>query len=452
MIKKLNYYIAILTGLFFLATLQYDYLSSIATGIFAYWLSSLIIRANVSLPIKELFLSLYGLQYLFSAALTFNGFDDYNIDSYKMKISGVEYFTYTIPVFLAFSWGFSLFNKPNNLMIDRNNIDKWLNHNKDLSYYFVIIGFIAPIISNYIPSSLAFVAYLLESFKFIGLFILIMSYQKIKPILLITIYGLIIFSSFQGGMFHDLLTWLIVLGLILANRYKPNWQTKLIAIAVFVSFAIFIQSVKGGLREKTWSGNEQASFDLIQNVNRENAMDKGGFFSRDNIGPLLNRVNQGWILASTIDNVPQNINHTYGALFGEYLYSALMPRIFAPNKLNAGSQFLFNLYSGHYISTETSMGLGLFGDAYIEFGQFGAIIYVFLFGLMYGFIMNQFFVRSSKYPILILFTVLAFIYAVRPDCETQTVLGHLFKTIMLLAIIFTFFRKTFELKQSNLIK
>jgi len=98
------------------------------------------------------------------------------------------------------------------------------------------------------------------------------------------------------------------------------------------------------------------------------------------------------------------------------------------------------------------MGLGLFADGYTEFGQFGAIIYVFLFGLMYGCVMNQFFVRSKQYPILILFAVLAFIYPMRPDCETQTVLGHLFKTIMLLAIIFTLFRKTFELKSTPLIK
>ncbi len=452
MIKKLNYYIAILTALIFLWVLEFDVLSSIAIGIFAFWISSLIIRVNYSLPMKELCLSFYGLQYLFSAALTFNGFDIYNINSHKMKIDSFQYFTYTIPVFLAFSWGFNLFNKANHMKINRERINEWLNKSKNIPYYLMLIGLIIPFISNFIPKNLVFVTYLLESFKFIGLFILIMSYQKIKAIMMILVYGLILINSFQGGMFHDLLTWLIVLGLILANRYKPNWQAKLIAIALFSAFAIFIQSIKGGLREKTWSGDEQASFELIQNVNTENTLDKGGFFSRDNLGPQINRINQGWILASTMDNVPKNVNHTNGSLILEYLYSALIPRIFAPDKLNAGSQDVFNQYSGHYIEGATAMSLGLFADAYIEFGQFGAIIYVLLFGLMYGYVMNQFFIRSNKYPILILFVALAFIYPMRPDCETQTVLGHLFKTIMLLAIIFFFYRKTFELKQPNLIK
>ena len=450
--KNINFYIALVTTILFNVLFDYDFLSATATGIFAYWISTLIIISNDSLPLKELFLSLYSLQYLFGAALTFNGFDIYNLVIYQMKIESNQYFIYTIPIFLAFSWGFNIFNKINHLKINRSNINDWLTVNKNLPYFFITIGFVAPIINNYIPSSLTFVAYLLESFKFIGIFILLMSYKKIKPIILFTIYSLIIISSFQEGMFHDLLTWIIVLGLILAYRYKPNWQIKLIAIAIFFSFAVFIQSIKGGLRDKTWIGEEKASFELVKNVNVENTLEKGAFFSKDNLGPQINRINQGWILASTMNNIPLNVAHTYGILTLEYLYSAFIPRIIAPDKLNAGSQDIFNKYSGHNLDKGTSMGLGLFADAYIEFGKFGAIIYVFLFGLMYGYILNQFYVRSKQFPILILFAVLAFIYPMRPDCETQTVLGHLFKTIMLLAIIFFFFRKTFELKQPNLIK
>jgi len=443
--KNLNYFIAVIIVIIFLELFDYNVLSAIAIGIFAYWISSLVIRANDSLPIKELFLSLYGLQFLFGAALSYNGFEKYNMEMYNMKIDSNQYFKYTIPIFLAFTWGFNMFMGPYKIKIDRIQLNKWLNLNKNVPYYFIVIGFIAPFISNNIPTSLVFVSYLLESFKFIGIFMLIMSNQRLNYLLLIIIYSFIFISSFQGGMFHDLLTWLIVLGLILAFRYKPNWQLKLVAIAIFFSFAVFIQSIKGGLRDKTWFGNEQSSLELIQNINTENSNEKGGFFSMDNIGPQINRVNQGWILASTIDNVPKNIEHTHGKLIFEYLFSALVPRIFAPNKLNAGSQEIFNQYAGHFLDSGTSMGLGLFTDAYIEFGKFGALLYVFLFGLMYGFILNQFFIRSEKFPVLIFFSVLAFIYPMRPDCETQTVLGHLFKTIMLLSIIFYFFRKTFEL-------
>lgn len=447
--SKSNYTIPIILAILFILVFGFDILSSVAVGIFFYWVTAIFQRSNECLPIKELFLSLYALQYLFGAALTYNGIDEYTPEVYQMKIDKNEYFLFTIPVFLAFTAGFNQYSKRYHLKVNRSQINDWLIQNKQVPYYFIGIGFIAPFFSQYFPSSLSFVLYLLESFKYVGLFVLLLSYQKIKAGLLFIIYGLILVSSFRGGMFHDLLTWLIVLGLILSYRFKPNWQLKLTAISLFLLFTIFIQTIKGGLREKTWDEGEAANIELIQQVNAQTSAERGGFFSPENLGPQVNRFNQGWILASAINHVPSKEAHTKGQNTLEYIFSALLPRVLAPNKLNAGSRELFNKFSGHTIGEGTSMGLGLFADGYIEFGKFGALVYVFLFGLMYGYILNQFYVRSYKFPILIFFIVLAYIYPMRPDCETQTVLGHLFKTILLLAGIFFFYRKTFAFKTVN---
>ena len=426
---------------------DYDLLSSIGIGIFVFWIFSLVIASNEYLPIMALFFTLFSLQFLFSPALSYNGFDEYTNLSYRMKINSVEYFTFVIPLFLIFPFGFKVFFKANAFKPNINNLNSWLKFNPNIPYVFIIIGFISPFFTSYIPRSLSFVSYLLEAFKFIGIFILILSDQKLKPILLIGIYGGILISSFAGGMFHDLLIWIIVLGLILSFRYKPNLGIKIIAIFVFAVFGSFIQSIKGSLRSHTWDGNENVSVELIENINKQNISENTGFFTMNNIGQQINRVNQGWILASSMENVPANEQHTYGELTVQYLYSALVPRILSPSKLKSGDQKLFNKYSGHYLSVGTAMGLGLFTDAYIEFGQYGAILYIFLWGLMYGFILKQFLVRSEKYPILILFAILGFVYPMRADCETQTVLGHLFKTIMLLAVIFTYFQKSFLLPE-----
>jgi hypothetical protein len=415
-------------------------------GIFFYWISSLLIHSNDYLPIMEMFFSLFSLQFLFGPALSYNGFDEYTIASYRMKINSETYFQYTIPMFIAFPLGFGVFFKRKEFKINIDSIDKWFVLNAKLPYVFIVIGFFAPFISSFIPSALVFVSYLLESFKFIGLFILICSHQKLKPLLLVIIYGAILISSFQGGMFHDLLIWIIVLGLIISYRYKPSFSFRISAMILFALFASFIQSIKGGLREKTWvSGGEKTSYELIESINKQNVSENNGMFTKESIGPQINRINQGWILASTMDNVPSNESHTYGALTSKYVYSAFMPRFLAPDKLRAGDQNIFNKYSGHSIYDDTAMGLGILTDAYVEFGENLALIYVFLFGLMYGYILNKFLVISKNYPILILFSILAFIYPMRPDCETQTALGHLFKTIMLLFLIFSLFKKTFKL-------
>jgi hypothetical protein len=446
--KASAYIIGIIVSIVFYFFYSYEFGAAIGMGIFFFWVSTLIVFSNDYLALKELFFCLFSLQFLFGPALAYNGFDEYTITSYRMKISSEDYFSYTIPLFIAFLLGFSIFLKGNTYKPNQDKIEEWLKQNQKIPYYFIGIGFIAPLFSSYIPGSLSFVAYLFEAFKFIGLFILIAGRQKIKPILLFGIYGIIFISSFQGGMFHDLLIWIIVLGLILSNRYKPRLIIRLSAIIIFTIFASFIQSIKAGLRERTWDGSEAVSFELVEALNSENVSENKGFLNKDALGPQVNRINQGWILASTINNVPANEPHSNGALTTEYLFSAFMPRFLAPNKLRAGDQAIFNKYSGHSISDATAMGLGLFSDAYVEFGRIGAIFYIFLFGVMYGYILNKFLVYSENYPILILFSVLAFIYPIRPDCETQTALGHLFKTIILLSVLRYFFNEYLVLKKN----
>ena len=447
--KNINYFIAIFTIFLFYWVFNYDLFSAIAVGIFIYWLSALLSRANDSLPIKELFLGLYALQFLFGSAVTYNGLDEYNPIEYQSRVPSDIYFKYVIPVFLSFCLGFNVFSKKYSLAIDRETINLWLIQHPQAPYYFIGIGFLASFSSGIFPSSLNFVIYLLSGFKYIGLFILMMSYKAIKPVLMGLIYGSILISSFQGGMFHDLLTWIIILALFLVYRYKPNWKYKIIGILLFGVFAIFIQSIKSGLREQTWIGNKEASLSLVEDVTKDVTSSNDGLLSMKNLGPNIIRINQGWVLASSLDYVPRVMEHTNGKLLYNYSYAALVPRVFDADKLNVGGHDLVNKYAGREISGETSVALGLFTDAYVDFGAIGAVFCVFLFGLLYGYILNQFYIKSFNYPILILFSTLAFIYPIRPDTDTGSALGNLFKTIILIWIIFRLYPSYFKLTNRN---
>ena len=444
-----NYIIALATFLVFKFYFEYDSLSAIAVGIFAYWVRALLIRANNSFPLKELFLSLYALQFLFGSALTYNGIDEYNPIEYQMRVPSGTYFLYVIPVFLSFCAGFNLFSKKDSLIINRDHIDQWLKAHPQAPYYFIVIGFLVSLTTDFFPSSLNFVIYLLSGFKYVGLFILLTSYKAIKPVLMAIIYGSILISSFKGGMFHDLLTWIIIVSLILVYRYKPNWKYKIIGMLVFGIFAIFIQSIKTGLREQTWFGKKEASISLVEDVTKDVSSANDGLLSIKNLGPNIIRINQGWVLASSLDYVPRVVEHTNGVLVFNYIYAAIVPRIFDADKATSGGHDLVNKYAGRDIGGETSVALGLFTDAYVDFGAIGAIFCVFLFGLLYGYILNQFFVNSTKYPILILFVTVAFIYPIRPDTDTGSALGNLFKTIILIWIVIRLYPSYFKLANKN---
>jgi hypothetical protein len=92
-------------------------------------------------------------------------------------------------------------------------------------------------------------------------------------------------------------------------------------------------------------------------------------------------------------------------------------------------------YTGLYLMPGTSMGMSTMGDAYINFGTFGGAIFMFFFGLLFSEILNAFHKRSVEYPVLLLFIPMVFYYPIRPDCELQTILGHLFKSCFLIFVM-----------------
>ena len=433
------YSISGLVFLIFHLVFEFDALSSLGLSIFAYWISRLISFSRLYLPIKELFLSLYSLQYLFSPAFMYNGMGEYT--GYKMKIPVDHYFSFSIPALILFSLGFAIFFKPSNLKIDRKKIDIWLSSNIKIPYMLIIVGLVSPLLYYILPISLHFIIYVLISLKFIGLFILISSSSKPKIGLIIFIFTGVFISAFAAGMFHDLLTWIVMLGVIINIRYNPSFYLKFLGILVFVFFVMFIQSIKDDLRSRIWGSHaENVSIELLKSASSDAEASKGGILALESLGPSLNRINQGWVLASVIDNVPLNIEHSKGLLIKEYLIAAIMPRFLFPDKMKGGDTKYFNLYSGHFVGEETVMVLGVPAEAYIEFAGIGSFIYIFLFGALYGGILKVFSEKSKEFPILVIFTVVVFIYPMRPDCDTQTSLGHLFKTCFLLYFTFLYFR------------
>ena len=129
----------------------------------------------------------------------------------------------------------------------------------------------------------------------------------------------------------------------------------------------------------------------------------------------------------------------------KYLEAAILPRILASNKIKSGDKEIFNEFSGHNIAEGTAMGLGIFADGYIAFGAWG----VYIFGLTLGLIFSLTFklverwTKVSPFYVLLLLPLLN--YAVRPDCELQTTINHLFKGILMYGFLVYLTRKRFTL-------
>lgn len=313
---------------------------------------------------------------------------------------------------------------------------------KNLPYIFIIVGFISSLVTGFFSSDLKFVFYLLGSLKFIGVFILLFSGKQLKLLPLIIVYSSIIASSLNEAMFHDLLTWLLFLMAAIAIKYKPSNAIKGITAITFILLAITIQQLKGGYRSAIGEKKEEAGFETFTRTYEE-GQSTNALFNFKSIAVSNVRINQGFIITNIMKTVPAKVPFSEGRELGQILEAAFLPRIIAPDKLRAGNRDIFIKYTGLSISKGTSMGLSSVGDAYINFGIVGGCVFMFVLGWFYSSILKAFKKHSFRYPILILFTALVFYYPIRPDCELQTILGHVVKSCFLIYVIFAVYKKEF---------
>lgn len=398
------------------------------------------------IPVRYLFGVLMCVQFFIGPSLAYNGLDQYQYVNYKMKIPETAYFSYAIPAVLSFIIGLHLnAGKLKGEVVDVKRIAVFVAKNPKLPYLFIILGFLASIVAGFFGSELAFVFYLLGSCKFIGLFLLILGSTELKILPMVAVMGSIIATSLGDGMFHDLITWLIFTGSVFAIKFKFGFNVKLVTSIVFVLLVVVLQVLKGGYRSAVGSGREEAGIETFAKL-YEKQNENSSMFSVERLAPALVRINQGFILTNIMNTVPNRVPFSNGEEMYQVFEAAIMPRILAPNKLNAGDRTIFTKYSGIKLAAGTSMGLSSLGDAYLNFGIVGGCVFMFLLGWLYCAILNLFYKHSAAYPILILFTALVFYFPIRPDCELQTILGHLFKSCFLIYVMIIFFKRIFRVQ------
>jgi hypothetical protein len=335
----------------------------------------IILKSVDSFVFREWALLLYAVNYLLSPAIT------YQLESekiaYSMKINADFYFSLAFPGFVLLCIGMFIIPvgifKPN-----INKISKLAFGNQVFFLRFTSLGVIAHLAAGFFSSDFAFLLYLISLLRFVGIFALFaMNPRKYRNITIL-ILGLEIYNGFKGGAFHDAIMWLIFFGLFCLYNFKPNLIFRIIGACTLVVFVLLIQAFKADYRERVWQGGESASIELITVVGLEKANSEN-LVGESNLLGTLNRGNQAWIFASTVDNMDRNNDFQGMNNVNLYLEAALLPRFLAPNKITAGNALLFNRFSGHHIGSTTSMGLGVFADGYIAYGKWG--VYVFTFGL-----------------------------------------------------------------------
>lgn len=418
--------------------------SAISVGIFLFLFYRVVFESNESFVFREWVLMLYALNYLLAPAITYT-FDQSTL-TYPMKIPLENYFQLALPGFLLFSAGmYSL--KTGIFSMNFKGINKAAVTNETFLLRVTQVGLALRIFSFVFPGEIGFIVYLLSMVRYVGAFSLFSINKKywIWPAIVL-LHELA--NAFIAGMYHDAVMWIVFFGIFYVFSKRPTLQLKLLGISGMLLLILFIQGMKSIYRSAIGEGGQAAGLSTAATLGGDLISDDA-VLSEDNLLGTLNRGNQAWILASTIQNMDRTQNFQELNNVKLYLESALLPRFLAPNKLVSGDKGIFNAFSGHEINSSTSMGLGVFADGYISYGATGLYVFGYCLGLLFAitFKLVERWSKISPFYILLLLPMLN--YAVRPDCELQTTLNHLSKSLLLYGILVSLTKFRFSLKSKT---
>lgn len=241
-----------------------------------------------------------------------------------------------------------------------------------------------------------FFVHLLAMLRLVGAGVLITSSRNVfKWVMFIVIAEFFIAASV--AMVHDFVLIIGSLICLLGLARHWNWRRLAIVFLLGVITIHYIQQAKVEYRIYSWTG--KGEYRSLSSILFENLMDPRSILSKDSLDITVSRINQSKIVEAIFNRVPQNEPFALGKTIWDALYASLVPRFLVPSKPIGTDQNRFFQFTGHFLQEGVSMNLGILGEGYANFGKYGAIcvlfMYGFIFGLGYRFVIE----RARSHPV-----------------------------------------------------
>ncbi|MBN2891863.1 MAG: hypothetical protein JXL97_08355 [Bacteroidales bacterium] len=444
--NSLKYILAFVFVFFSILFFNLDIYSSLGVGLFVFFGTKFFIEIGQKIEIRDVMIILAALQWIIGPMLAFIFYPD--DEFYYMAVNLQTYMGFVVPATYTFAIGMYLpFWKK--IVTEKkylNDIRAFFNKNKNIDIVFILIGTLSELFIEIVPANIRFVLFLFSGLRFIGLYFLLLSDRKYKRVFIIIIIGWLFFVSLRESLFHDLLLWLGFFVIIAAFINKPKQITKFYFIFGIVLLSIVIQTVKFSYREAINEGVTGSKMNLFARLVKDKVIETDYATSESNLSAMVVRINQGWIIARIMRWTPEYEPFAKGETIITAIEASFMPRFLFPNKVRAGGRTYFERFTGKRISDETSMGLGLLGEAYANYGIRGGAFFMLMIGLFYNFFLSRIYKIALKHPAIIFFIPLLFLQVVKAETDFSVILNHLIKASVVVWAIFFGLRKFFKIK------
>ncbi len=445
----------ILTFIIGIFTVKYSSLWELsAILIFSYIFIEFIQNIGVKFGLLEIVLPLAALLHLLIPALTYIYFNENNELAFLWKtfmpIKSDEYFSFMVPACVLFFIGLKLPFKQ--YIIDENkikiNASLYIGNASKIAIAFVAIGVVFNVILKVLPGSIRGIGNYFALLTFVGLFYAIFSESKNKIIIIIFCLISSLYQCVAEGMYGEFVYMSAFTMLVFLLGKDIRLYTKLLVVSSGIVLVLFIQSIKFEYREKIWNGldrnggNSSAFLGLVS----ERIANPSEIFKPDRLYEMTVRTNQGRLVAQLLYNVPYIYPYANGETILKAFLSAPVPRIFWPNKPKIGGGDNMCRFFGDCDYTGTSYNLGPIGEAYVNFGRIGGILFMFLYGLIMKFMYVSAIRISEKYPTIVFWFPLLFLCHISMENDVLGYINSLTKAAMFTYFVYFLSYKVLKVK------
>lgn len=412
-----------------------------------------ILKLYYRLDVRFLIITVAAVQWVLGSVLSYWFVPSDNV--YAMKVDAPEYYAFILPALLVCAAG--LFAPLGSTKLSKNElfskIQFLLRKNANIDIILILAGMFFSVFEKMAPASLRFIVFLLSGIKYVGLLMLIINTQRKRRKLYLYISIIILLAlSVLDGSFGGLTYWTVLMFMIYAYFVKFSLRQILIMGTVAVFGIMIMQVVKIQYREAVWFGGTNYSvtekFELFRDLTEQQTQD--GIANDEAQQSTISRINQGWI----ISHIMYNMNHGGEYLGGETIFrtvlSVILPGSLYEDKLKAGGQEYFTLFTGRRIGETTSMNISVLGEAYGNYGSYGGLVFMFIFGLFLNaaWLLTVKIIR--KHPLMLFFVPMLFQQVIKAENDLFIVINHLIKAGLFVFVIYFTLSKFYNLKIKQL--
>jgi len=375
----------------------------------------------------------------------------YSVDAvahsrYQMYVHDATYFGYMIPATLTFIFGLRVFFPQISIIQLRNYLFERRTLLVRAAYFVLFFGFVCAILADYVPAAFRFAFFLGSQATFIAVIYLIVMRSRWRWITLAAVFGVELAASSSEGMFHNILLWSALTLSFVCAELRLTLIAKLALLGVGIFLIVQLQTVKETYREMLTQAPTQTGVATLARLmlSPPKPEEQWAPPAEEQLGALHARLNQGWIISAVMAYVPRMHDFEEGRTFAIAIRDALLPRFLVEKRVVDSSDYV-RRYTGLFVNRNTSFGISVPGEAWVNFGMFG-IIFMFIFGAFYGIVFKGALYVAKFYPTIILWSPLLFLQAIKTETEFVIVLNHVIKSGLFIFILYLIFNNILRIR------